>query len=155
MARRRKKRNEIPLAKRKANTNSKYWKDKCDETWADVVKIRDGNKCVICGDTVRVNAHHHVCRSHLPTRYLIDNGITLCPLHHQFDRDMSAHKSPLRFYYWFMNNYPVQARKLVDLKFVKVKDKEKRKFNYKEKLAELEACLDSMLPKRTKLKPRK
>ena len=53
-------------------------------TWSEKVKQRDGMKCVLCGKTNRLQAHHikptflyPECRSDL------DNGITLCAACHQ------------------------------------------------------------------------
>lgn len=53
-------------------------------TWAEKVKQRDGMKCVICGRTNRLQAHHikptflyPECRSD------VDNGISLCASCHQ------------------------------------------------------------------------
>lgn len=145
------------LQKRKDNVNSGYWKKKCDATWAEIIKTIDGHKCVMCGDPVRLNAHHLIDRSQLITRYELLNGISLCPLHHQFCRDISAHKSPVRFSYWLFNEYPRRARFVVDIKLEKksAEEKKKRKFNYMEKLAELELVLEEFQDTRVKLKPRK
>jgi nitrate/TMAO reductase-like tetraheme cytochrome c subunit len=42
------------------------------------VKARDGNKCVICGDTARLEVHH---RDDDPTNDSMDNLETRCPAH--------------------------------------------------------------------------
>ena len=51
--------------------------------WNEAVKQRDGNKCVLCGSSDRLNAHHIKPVSLYPEcRNDIDNGITLCrPCH--------------------------------------------------------------------------
>ena len=155
-AKKKRKQPKTSLQKRKNNVNSGYWKKKCDAVWAEIIKTIDGHKCAVCGDPVRLNAHHLIDRSQLLTRYEIKNGIALCPLHHQFCRDMSAHKSPVRFSYWLFNEYPQRALFVVHVKLDKKEDEEKkkRKFNYKEKLAELEAILEDLQDTRVKLIPR-
>lgn len=45
--------------------------------WAEVVKTRDG-KCLKCGATEDLHAHHLISRRKKNVRYEPDNGITLC-----------------------------------------------------------------------------
>ena len=74
--------------------------------WAEMVKARDGNRCVICGKEAGkgsgkgLNAHHILPKEQIATRFDIGNGITLCPKHHKFSNEMSAHKNPFVFYRW-------------------------------------------------------
>ncbi len=78
------------LAKRKANPNSTYWKDKADTAWADEVKKVDF--CEICGRTERqLNAHHIINRIRLRLRHDLSNGVCLCVRCHVFDPDVSPH----------------------------------------------------------------
>jgi len=67
-----------------------------DKEWALAVKKRD-KSCVICGETKRLNAHHMFPREIKETRWLLENGISLCPGCHRF-RINSAHRNPLWFY---------------------------------------------------------
>ena len=48
--------------------------------WALRVKQRDGFKCLLCGATENLTAHHwYVCDHHAhAARYSVDNGATLC-----------------------------------------------------------------------------
>lgn len=48
--------------------------------WALRVKQRDGWKCLLCGATENLTAHHwYVCDHHAhAARYCVDNGATLC-----------------------------------------------------------------------------
>lgn len=71
---------------------------KKDKEWAQAVKLRDNNKCIICSDTVRLNAHHIIPREDKSFRWEIDNGLTLCPRHHRFSFSFSAHQSSFIFY---------------------------------------------------------
>jgi hypothetical protein len=43
---------------------------------------------------------------------LLDNGITLCPSHHTFNHEFSAHRTPEAFKRWFEEKYPDRARKM-------------------------------------------
>lgn len=74
--------------------------NKMDETWSNMVKIRDGNKCVYCGKESYLNSHHIFSRSKRSTRWYLDNGITLCVAHHTFSSGFSAHKTPAEFIEW-------------------------------------------------------
>ena len=52
------------------------------QSWGEVIKKRD-KKCVICGSTDRLNAHHLIHKKTNPELSLnINNGVTLCELHH-------------------------------------------------------------------------
>lgn len=45
---------------------------------------RDGHKCRFCNITTDLDAHHITDRNLMPNGgYVKENGITLCPLHHQ------------------------------------------------------------------------
>jgi 5-methylcytosine-specific restriction endonuclease McrA len=77
-----------------------------DKEWADAVKDRDGRKCVICGETERLNAHHIIARENHETKFDIENGLSLCPKHHFFCRQLSAHNNPLGLLIWLENNRP-------------------------------------------------
>ena len=52
--------------------------------WAKNVKDRDGYKCVICGSTDCVHAHHIFPKEQYPEyELMVNNGITLCQIHHE------------------------------------------------------------------------
>ena len=49
--------------------------------WADEVKARDNYRCILCGSTYRIEAHHILPVSHDHLRqyiFKINNGVTLC-----------------------------------------------------------------------------
>ena len=79
-----------------------------DKAWAQAVKERDGNKCVICGDAQRLNAHHIIVRENHATKLDINNGLSLCPTHHFFNRQISAHNNPIGLFLWLEKNRPEQ-----------------------------------------------
>lgn len=67
-----KKVNKAKLIKKLKKQNFKLW-SKC-------VRLRDYNKCIICGKTEKLQAHHCLVRAALSlrTRFIIDNGVSLC-----------------------------------------------------------------------------
>lgn len=76
--------------------------------WAKAVKERDGDKCVICDKTEKLNAHHIIPREVKEFRYLVINGITLCQSHHKFSLQISPHRNPFVFFIDFLKNRPGQ-----------------------------------------------
>ena len=48
------------------------------DKWAEAVKIRDGFRCVYCGKKTNLQAHHIFKCQHSMTKYMLDNGVTLC-----------------------------------------------------------------------------
>ena len=83
-----------------------------DKEWARQVKERDGLRCVICGSPERLNAHHIIVRENHETKFDVQNGISLCPKHHFFCRQISAHNNPLGFFLWLEKNRPEQLQYL-------------------------------------------
>lgn len=75
-----------------------------DRAWADLVKDRDGRKCVICGSSERLNAHHIIVRENHETKFDVMNGLSLCPKHHFFCRQVSAHNNPIGLFIWLEKN---------------------------------------------------
>jgi len=73
---------------------------KLDRIWADLVKIRDGGKCVYCGKVGGLNAHNIFSRTNKYTRWYIPNGVSLCVACHVFSSTFSAHKTPCEFTDW-------------------------------------------------------
>ena len=77
---------------------------KSDNLWAKLVKLRDGNQCAICGNQKYLNAHHLISRKVFKYRWKIENGISLCPVHHNFSVELSAHTAPWAFEEWLRKN---------------------------------------------------
>ena len=80
--------------------------------WAKSVKERDGNKCIICGKTERLNAHHIIPREIKEFRFDTDNGVTLCPKDHKWRLLISAHRNPFTFYIWLEKYRTEQFKRL-------------------------------------------
>ena len=85
-----------------------------DKAWAYAVKERDGFACVICGSTIKPNAHHILPRELHETKLDISNGISLCCKHHLFSREISAHNNPLAFFVWMGIHRPEQLHYLME-----------------------------------------
>jgi len=114
---------------------------KCDKLWSELVKLQDGNQCVVCGSEKYLNAHHLISRKVFKYRWKIENGISLCPLHHNFSVELSAHTAPWKFEDWLKENRPEQYR-------IHLRDRNdisNVKTDYDEILAELEAIKEKML----------
>ena len=68
--------------------------------WSEVVRAIAGNKCIVCGSTELLNAHHIIPRQICSgLRFSVENGACLCPSHHKFGKH-SAHKNGLWFSEW-------------------------------------------------------
>lgn len=85
-----------------------------DKEWQLAVKERDEFKCAICGRTDILHVHHLIPREDKLFRWLIENGVTLCPLHHKYSLEISAHRNAFAFYIWFINNRVKQYLMLLD-----------------------------------------
>lgn len=92
------------LQKRKDNPGSKYWRNKADPLWSEVIR-RLYPVCAICGATP-IDPHHLISRSNGATRHSIENGMGLCQNCHIFDHKLSAHGAPLAFAEYLQVNYP-------------------------------------------------
>lgn len=96
-----KKRKKAPLAQRKANPNSMYWRRQADEAWSE--QIRSVGKCEICGRASSLNAHHLIARGRLRFRHNLSNGVCLCSHCHNFNANVSPHVDSFsgeRFLVW-------------------------------------------------------
>ena len=83
---------------------AKKLRNKLDKQWREKIRLRD-KTCQICHKRgKRLNAHHLVSRSNAKFRHDLDNGILLCPFHHMFSREISAHKGSFAFMIWFINH---------------------------------------------------
>ena len=82
-----------------------------DKQWSKLVRERD-QKCLVCGSKDYLAAHHFIGRTAKSVRLELDNGITLCPSHHVFNNDFSAHRTPKDFKMWFKEKYPERAKSM-------------------------------------------
>lgn len=85
---------------------------KYDKEWSLKVRARD-ERCLKCGRTQNLAAHHFVRRSVKSTRLMLENGITLCPSCHVFSHIFSAHRTPEMFKRWFKEKYPTRYKKVM------------------------------------------
>jgi len=84
-----------------------------DELWSLYVRTRDGFKCSICGNTKMPNAHHLISRKVFKYRWDTDNGLTLCPDHHEFSVTCSAHTAPWGIEKFMKEHRPEQFKRHV------------------------------------------
>ena len=84
-----------------------------DRSWAKRVKERDNNQCIICGHKERLNAHHLIPAEIEALRLSLINGVSLCPSHHRFNRQISAHQNPIEFHLWMQENRKEQLEELI------------------------------------------
>ena len=83
-----------------------------DKEWQLLVKTRDENKCIICGRNDILHVHHLVPREIKEYRWLIYNGVTLCPAHHKYLFTISAHRNSFAFWEWMYKNRKEQIELL-------------------------------------------
>lgn len=77
--------------------------DKAHREWANLVKNRDGFKCVVCGEDKIVYAHHLIPWEVEKFRYSVENGITLCGKHHtKYGRNLSPHNDYAGLFFLFL-----------------------------------------------------
>ncbi len=95
--------------KEKKANSVKVLTKKADILWAECVKIKDWYKCVYCWEEKNLNSHHIIWRSSRSVRWDINNGVTLCSLHHIFSSEISAHGQPLIFLKWLENEKGEEA----------------------------------------------
>jgi len=88
-----------PLKKReRRNERVKNWRK-----WSPLILERDGHKCVICGSSDGVNAHHlNSYHRSVDERYDVENGATLCFRHH--GSPFNRFRGSFHVVFGFMNN---------------------------------------------------
>jgi hypothetical protein len=96
-------------------TNQKPTIKYLDSLWSQLVKLKAGNKCEVCGKTEYLNSHHIFSRSNRAMRFDDRNGAALCPNHHVLG-NWSAHKSPIEFIEWLKEKRGVKWYKEIRLR---------------------------------------
>jgi hypothetical protein len=57
--------------------------------WSEAIKKKDGYKCVYCSETECLDSHHLAPKCFYPSLMLkVENGITVCKLHHLMAADI-------------------------------------------------------------------
>lgn len=78
----------------------KILQKQADDLFSECVKLRDKSHCTRCLKTSSLNCHHIFSRKHKATRYLLENGITLCRSCHKF----VAHSDSELFRRWVIES---------------------------------------------------
>lgn len=76
-----------------------------DRKWSKIAREKTPY-CWYCGQTENLAAHHFIRRAIKVTRLDIVNAIVLCPSHHVFNHEFSAHRTPEKFEKWFKKKFP-------------------------------------------------
>ena len=63
---------------------------------------------MVCGASDTVHCHHLIGRQQVFYRHNLNNGVCLCPNHHTFSIELSAHASPWAFEEWMEEHLPEQ-----------------------------------------------
>ena len=96
------------MAKKKVSKQTilKRLKKKGDKFWSLCIRARDG-RCMICGTTEKLSAHHCIKRKKLSnhSRFLLNNGITLCFNCHILEIHNYATKNVLEKYLEILNKF--------------------------------------------------
>lgn len=80
--------------------------NKAKRLWKQAVMLTDGNKCVMCGTTKNLNAHHiEDYRVNPILRYDVRNGVCLCASDHKF-RSGAAHKGFVKLHAYIYAERP-------------------------------------------------
>ena len=127
------------LQRRKANSRSKYWRNKADKLWGAILHHRQ-DSCAVCGRTGRLEAHHLISRVVGVMRHDLRNGIILCTQHHKFCTELSAHEAPLQFAEWLQENRWEQYLHCIERK--KTVTREHIKPDYRQAYEDLKAIAD-------------
>lgn len=78
------------------------------KAWRQIILNKFNNKCIVCGDTNRLTAHHLISAHNEKYRYHPNNGIPLCGTHHtKYGQVLSPHnENAMLFFIWLKNNFP-------------------------------------------------
>ena len=76
--------------------------------WRDKIRLKFDNKCIVCGESHLVAAHHLIPWEVEGFRHDPNNGILLCPKHHtKYSYGLSPHSDGAAlFYIWLRRHHP-------------------------------------------------
>jgi hypothetical protein len=97
---------DIPIPRIKTVLRS-HFLGHCDDLWAEAVKLKAGNLCIIDRLPATLNAHHLIGRSNYKFRWNVLNGVCLSSYRHMLANDLCAHGSTSatkRFASWMANH---------------------------------------------------
>lgn len=103
------------LTKKQIKKLEKKERNKKDKEWREALKLEFDSKCIICGRTEFVHAHHLFPREIKELRHEVLNGVLLCAKHHKYDYKISAHKNPISFLEFYNIRYNERFNKLLKI----------------------------------------
>jgi len=125
------------LQKSRENPNSRLWMHKADRAWKDIIHM--GGRCMMCGSTEYLQAHHIFPREIKIYRHDPHNGVLLCSRCHKYNVELSAHRNAPSFFINFQMLYP-ERWKWVCANY-KIDPATKNDYNYMETYKKLEELL--------------
>ena len=94
-----------PMKKRKKGSVA-LWKKKCDGLASKIARLP--GRCLVCGATKNLQAHHLIRRNCVFYRHDLRNLVCLCPGCHEYSIELSAHGAPWAFEEWMKANKPIR-----------------------------------------------
>jgi len=110
-----KEKKEEKMTKKKIKKLERRKRNKLDKEWKEKVKQEFNNQCIICSKNEIIHCHHIIPRENKLFRHQVLNGVTLCPLHHKYSFEISAHKNSLAFLLFYQTNFKERYEKLREL----------------------------------------
>ena len=77
------------------------------------IVIERDKGCIVCGSREKMNVHHLIPKNHKFLKHEPLNLVTLCPLHHRFSFEISAHQNPILFNLFLIGKYPDKIPRLM------------------------------------------
>ena len=105
----------IKMTKKRIKLLERRIRNKSDKNWSKDVKLRDNNKCAVCGSTSFLHTHHIIPREFKESRHDVNNGITLCANHHKYSLEISSHRNSMIFALWLIKNKESQIKGIKSL----------------------------------------
>lgn len=78
------------------------------KVWRKIILETYDNKCIVCGSTHYLSAHHLISAHYTPLKYHPKNGIPLCGKHHtKYGKGLTPHnENSMVFFIWLTDNHP-------------------------------------------------
>lgn len=123
-------------------TSNQKAKAKLDKTFAKFIRLRDGNRCVVCGSTQNPNCGHYFSRKANGTRYDERNCNCQCA-----SCNVKHNDNPEPYRAFMVKKYGEKTLDILHAKYLGqtkfyTNDLEEMNKEYKRKIKELEKSID-------------